>query len=168
MDKETINRQYVVNAYNDVKEAIGGDFGFFETGFNIGFEYATKHLTEQLSVSEEARNVLATDLYKYTAKVDMLEEQLAEKELEIKKLNNSNTILYDEAIKLKDKLAEKSGIISYYEKNEYVLREQLAEKEKELSEVKEALKQSCEKVIDYSSCLTLIQSEINNTLNPNN
>ncbi len=45
-------------------------------------------LKEQLAISEEARNVLAIDLYKYSAKIDMLQEQLAAKEKELSEVRN--------------------------------------------------------------------------------
>ena len=148
--------KYIHERYKDIKESIGGNYGFFEIGFNFGLECAdqqTKLLTEQLSDLQSQLTLSEAQLTARKLDVKELKEQLDKyksiAESESVRVDNLQDQLSQKVFKLQASdhaLAEKEKDIKYWQdevdhwnKQAVEMGNKLAEKEKELSEVKKLL-----------------------------
>ena len=102
--------KYIHERYNEIKESIGGNYGFFEIGFNFGLEYTdqeTKLLTEQLEDVKRQNLELQEKLIKSNEALFLvnetvlkLQQQIDEKEKELSDVNGK----LKSYKKLKDKI----------------------------------------------------------------
>ena len=51
--------QFKIKIYKDIKESIGGDYGFFNVGFNIGYSECQEDMTDKKYTFNQITDAIA-------------------------------------------------------------------------------------------------------------
>lgn len=89
MSKEEIKLQI----YRDIKEGVGGDYGFFSVGFDFGYNQAdqqTKELQEKVECRDKVILEYINLRYEDTIIIKHLQSKIDELENEIESMHQNN------------------------------------------------------------------------------